>query len=159
MTPLRRNRNGWWVGEGVAPQTIPIRARCQRCRTEFRPTVRKQLDIYLIDCPTCTRGYAFETHPEDEDTSRWYSDRMLEVLEEEVVRRSMEKGKKYRIRYRLSTQKINRECVALFLWTSTRGEFVLSGRPEYGTSEIPNGSVLGWDEVPPDTKCYHSRKV
>lgn len=72
---------------------------------------------------------------------------------------TMEAGKKYWIRYRIpGLHRADRVMVAKFL--AIRGvEVVLSGRPEFGTTELNIGHVLMVREVAEHAECYVDRKA
>lgn len=76
----------------------------------------------------------------------------------------MESGKKYRIIYQIpGLHRAPRKGVAKFLGANKDGldrtVYVLSGRPEFGTTEILAEHVSEKVEVPADTPCYMDRKV
>jgi hypothetical protein len=77
-----------------------------------------------------------------------------------------EKGKKYRVRYQIpGVHRKPREMVAQFIDLDkskfdVEGDlFVFSGRPEFGTTDLPRRHLIGAAEVPASTECYHSKKV
>jgi hypothetical protein len=77
----------------------------------------------------------------------------------------MEAGRKYRITYRIpGVHQVQRAGVVMFLSETRDGlnrvVHVLSGRPEFGTTEIRDDWITQpVEEVPADTACYMDRKV
>ncbi len=59
-----------------------------------------------------------------------------------ILEERLQKGKKYRVRYRGSTQRRDRVAVLTYLWTNDQDELVWSGRPEFGTTELRKEDVI-----------------
>ena len=71
----------------------------------------------------------------------------------------MNEGQKYKITYRLSTQRVTREGVATYLDVDRNGSLVFSGRPEFGTVTMQPADILHIEPVPQDTNCYMNRRI
>jgi len=71
----------------------------------------------------------------------------------------MTPGKKYRIRYKHGTQRLEREAVMVYLG-STLISYGFSARPAAGTQHIPKDWLIGEpEEVPDDTAPYLNRVI
>jgi hypothetical protein len=83
-----------------------------------------------------------------------------------VNKNPWQRGKKYRVRYRLPTQRYDREMVAVYLGMPShrvaspgKRERQFSGRPEFGTTALEVGWILGNEQVDDSTECYTDRRA
>lgn len=81
--------------------------------------------------------------------------------EDRVERRLvMEIGAKYKVTYKSETQRIPRTLVAMYLGDDTyNGNHKFSGRPVFGTTDLPKNWILSVETVPSDTQPHVDKLV
>lgn len=71
----------------------------------------------------------------------------------------MEKGKRYRVRFRLGLQQKDREFVGTFLGMSGLTDMVFDLRPDAGTATLPSTAMQKFTEVDKTVNHHQPRIV